>query len=67
MQFQDKNLRLTKTRTVYHDDAARWQETAFSDFDGLDQFRTTTQTGNFWANNPTRTTTQYFNRDNKTQ
>jgi len=64
--YQDKNLRLIKSRTIYHDDGDRWQETAFSDFDGLGNYRTTTQTGNFWTTNPTRTSTTQFNRDNGT-
>jgi RHS repeat-associated protein len=54
------NQRVAGSRTVYHDDAGSFADTAFSDFDGVGHHRTTTTNGSFAAGN-VRTETTRFN------
>ncbi|MEM8963746.1 MAG: RHS repeat-associated core domain-containing protein [Acidobacteriota bacterium] len=44
-EHRAQNPRVTTRRTVYHDDANRWRELRFEDFDGLGQFRRVTADG----------------------
>jgi YD repeat-containing protein len=56
----DANRRITKERTVYHDDGNRVAKTTYSDFDGFGHFRKTERTGTF-GSDTTRTSYTNFN------
>ncbi len=56
---QEKNHRLSYRKTVYHDDADKHKEMAFSDFDGLGKFRTRTEAGNLSAQDDRTATADY--------
>lgn len=45
--YRDVNRYQTLTKTVYHDDAEKYLQTAYSNFDGLGHFRKAVTTGTF--------------------
>jgi PKD domain-containing protein len=56
---QDLNRRLQGSRTLFLDDGSSYVDVAYSDFDGVGHYRTTTTSGNFGSDHSRIVTTDY--------
>jgi RHS repeat-associated protein len=63
---QEKNHRMNLRRVEYEDDAPRYQQVVYADFDGLGHFRTMTTTGNFTASGESRDIVTEYNEGSGT-